>query len=147
MLLVIVLAVPGFSIATNFSQLDLSNDHEAADYSVAAFESMELESIVFTRTEHSVFSLWYQSYVAETEQEVMPVSVPHIVFDWYWDDLVVQFPERMPATRPENIQDRVLAIIDHNLGINTLYEADAGMTALPGLRLVEDGVLLRIEPA
>jgi hypothetical protein len=94
-----------------------------------------------------VFSLWYQSYVAETEQEVMPVSVPHIVFDWYWDDLVVQFPERMPATRPENIQDRVLAIIDHNLGINTLYEADAGMTALPGLRLVEDGVLLRIEPA
>jgi hypothetical protein len=146
-LLAAVVAVPGFSIATNFSQLDLSDDHEAADYSVAAFESMESESVVFTRTENSVFSLWYQSYVAEIEREVMPVSVPHIVFDWYWDDLVVQFPERMPTTRPESMQDRVLAIIDHNLGINPLYEADAGMTALPGLQLVEDGILFRIEPA
>ena len=146
-LLAAVVAVPGFSIATNFSRLDLSDDHEAADYSVAAFESMESESVVFTRTENSVFSLWYQSYVAEIEREVMPVSVPHIVFDWYWDDLVVQFPERMPTTRPESMQDRVLAIIDHNLGINPLYEADAGMTALPGLQLVEDGILFRIEPA
>ncbi|MCX8250230.1 MAG: DUF2723 domain-containing protein [Dehalococcoidia bacterium] len=145
-LFAIVAAVPGFSITTNFSQLDLSDDHEAADYSVAAFDSMEPESIVFTRTENSVFSLWYQSYVAEIEQKVMPVSVPHIVFDWYWDDLVIQFPERMPTTRPESMQDRVLAIIDHNLGINPLYEADAGMTALPGLRLVEDGILFRIEP-
>jgi len=145
--LAVVAAVPGFSIATNFSRLDLSDDHEAADYSVAAFESMESGSIVFTRTEQSVFSLWYQSYVAEVEQKVMPISVPHIVFDWYWDDLVVQFPERMPATRPESKRDRVLAIIDHNLGINPLYEADAGVAALPGLRLVEDGVLLRIEPA
>ena len=146
-LLAIVATVPGFSITSNFSQLDLSDDHEAADYAVAAFDSMEPESIVFTRTENSVFSLWYQSYVAEIEQKVMPISVPHIVFDWYWDDLVIQFPERMPATRPESMQDRVLAIIDHNLGINPLYEADAGMTALPGLRLVEDGILFRIEPA
>jgi hypothetical protein len=146
-LLAIVATVPGFSITSNFSQLDLSDDHEAADYAVAAFDSMEPESIVFTRTENSVFSLWYQSYVAEIEQKVMPISVPHIVFDWYWDDLVIQFPERMPATRPESMQDRVLAIIDHNLGINPLYEADAGMTALPGLQLVEDGILFRIEPA
>ena len=146
-LLAIVATVPGFSITSNFSQLDLSDDHEAADYAVAAFDSMEPESIVFTRTENSVFSLWYQSYVAEIEQKVMPISVPHIVFDWYWDDLVIQFPERMPATRPESMQDRVLAVIDHNLGINPLYEADAGMTALPGLRLVEDGILFRIEPA
>ena len=107
---------------------------------------MDAESIVFTRTERSVFSLWYQSYVAETAHEVMPVSVPHIQFDWYWDDLIEQFPERMPVARPTGIQDRVLAIIDHNLGINPLYEADAGATAFPGLRLVEDGVLSRIEP-
>ena len=145
-ILVVLVAVPGFSISTNYSRLDLSDDREAADYAVAAFEAMEPGSIVFTRTERSVFSLWYQSYVAETERSVMPVSVPHIVFDWYWDDLLDQFPERMPDTRPSGLQDRVLAIIDHNLGIVPLYDSDATSDTFPELSLVEDGVLMRIEP-
>ncbi|MDP6821683.1 MAG: DUF2723 domain-containing protein [Dehalococcoidia bacterium] len=146
MILAILVAVPGFSVATNYDRLDLSDDREASDYAIAAFETMEPGSIVFTRTERSVFSLWYQSYVAETERAVMPVSVPHIVFDWYWDDLVDQFPERMPDTRPSGLQDRVLAIIDHNLGINPLYDSDATGETFPELRVVEDGVLMRIEP-
>lgn len=142
----ILVAVPGFSLATNYNRLDLSDDREASDYARAAFDAMEPESIVFTRTEETVFSLWYQSYVAETERAVMPVSVPHIAFDWYWDDLADQFPDRMPVTRPPGSQDRIFAIIDHNLGIRPLYEADADAPSFPEFRLVEDGVLARIEP-
>ena len=143
---IIIIVVPGFSLVTNYARLDLSDDREAADYVEAAFEVMGPESIVFTRREETVFSLWYQSYVAEPGREVMPVSVPHIVFDWYWDDLARQFPDRMPDTRPTGLQARVFAIIDHNLGIRPLYEADAVAASFPEFRLVEDGVLSRIEP-
>jgi hypothetical protein len=146
LIVAVIAAVPGFSIATNFDRLDLRDDHEASEYVVAAFETIEPGSVVFTRTEQTVFGLWYQAYVAEPEQDVMPVSVPHIVFDWYWDDLVEQFPDRMPAQRPDGLQPRVIAIIDHNLGINTLYDADATGASFPELNFVEDGVLRRIEP-
>ena len=146
LIVAVIAAVPGFSIATNFDRLDLRDDHEASEYVVAAFETIEPGSVVFTRTEQTVFGLWYQAYVAEPEQDVMPVSVPHIVFDWYWDDLGEQFPGRMPAQRPDGLQPRVIAIIDHNLGINTLYDADATGASFPGLNFVEDGVLRRIEP-
>ena len=142
----IFVAVPGFSLATNYGRLDLSDDREASNYVEAAFDAMGPEPIVFTRTEETVFSLWYQSYVAQTERAVMPVSVPHIVFDWYWDDLAQQFPERMPDSRPPGAQDRVSAIIDHNLGLRPIYEADADIATFPEFRLVEDGVLARIEP-
>jgi hypothetical protein len=142
----VVAAVPGFSIATNFDQLDLSNDREASEYVVAAFETIEPGSVVFTRTDQTVFGLWYQAYVAEPEQDVMPVSVPHIVFDWYWDDLAEQFPDRMPADRPDGLQPRVIAIIDHNLGINTLYDAHDSGAGFPELTFVEDRALYRIEP-
>ncbi|MDA1256675.1 MAG: DUF2723 domain-containing protein [Chloroflexi bacterium] len=146
LVLAVLAVVPGFSLATNYGRLDLSDDREAADYAEAAFDVLGPEPIIFARTEETVFSLWYQSYVAETEREVMPVSVPHIVFDWYWDDLTNQFPERMPDTRPAGSSARTSAIIDHNLGIRPLYEADAGRVLLPEFQLVEDGVLLRIEP-
>ena len=145
-IIIAVVAVPVFSIATNYDRLDLSDDHEASDYAVSAFETMDSGSIVFTRTERTVFSLWYQSYVAEAEQAVMPVSIPHLAFDWYWEDLADQFPDRMPETRPAGLQDRARAIVDHNLGINPLYEADTRSTTFPELGLVEDGVLMRIEP-
>lgn len=143
---VVLVSVPGFSIATNYDKLDLSDDREASAYAEAAFETMEPGSIVIARTDKTVFSLWYQAYVADTEHSVMTVSAPHIVFDWYWDDLVMQFPARMPENRPEGLQLRVLAIIDHNLGINPVYEADAPAEAFPELQLVEDGVLKRFVP-
>lgn len=146
MILVVVIAVPGFSIATNYGRLDLSDDREASEYAELAFETMEPGSIVITRTEQSVFSLWYQAYVGDPERSVMAVSAPHIQFDWYWDDLVEQFPERMPETRPEGLQLRVLSIIDHNLGINPIYEADAPAETFPELQLVEEGPIKRFVP-
>ncbi|MBT3941496.1 MAG: DUF2723 domain-containing protein [Chloroflexi bacterium] len=144
---VIVLAVvPGFSIATNWGSLDLSDDREASNYAESAFETMEPGSIVITRTDQTVFSLWFQAYVADTEHSVMAVSAPHIVFDWYWDDLVQQYPDRMPDNRPEGLLLRVLSIIDHNLGINQIYEANAPAEAFPEFQLVEDGPLKRFVP-
>ena len=107
---------------------------------------MEPESIVIARTDKTVFSLWYQAYIADRQHAVLPVSAPHIVFDWYWDDLVTQYPNRMPENRPEGLQLRVLAIIEHNLGNNSIYEADAPAEAFPELQLVDDGVLKRFIP-
>ncbi|MFP6680446.1 MAG: DUF2723 domain-containing protein [Dehalococcoidia bacterium] len=145
-ILIVILTVPLFSIITNYSNLNLSNDRDASEYAHSAFDTMEPESIVIARTDKTVFSLWYQAYIADRQHAVMPVSAPHIVFDWYWDDLVTQYPNRMPENRPEGLQLRVLAIIEHNLGINSIYEADAPAEAFPELQLVDDGVLKRFIP-
>jgi hypothetical protein len=52
----------------------------------------------------------------------------------------------MPDNRPEGLLLRVLSIIDHNLGINQIYEANAPAEAFPEFQLVEDGPLKRFVP-
>ncbi len=141
-------AIPGFSVATNLGDLDLSGDREAIQFAESTIETVGSGGVIFARSAETVFGLWYQAYVADREERVMVVSTPHLPFDWYWEDLRAQFPERMPAESPPSHSQRAQWIIDENLGVRPVFDADPkrARALLPEYYvLVPMGDIVRIE--
>jgi hypothetical protein len=122
-ILVLVAAVPGFSVFANFDSLDLSDNRDAIDFVEGAIAQAEPGSVIVTFGTVPVFSLWYQTYVAEPEAEVLAISVGHLRFDWYWDDVRRQAPDALPEAKPAQFEDRIYEAVDFNLGVRPVYVA------------------------
>ena len=137
-------AVPGYSLFANAGSLSLRDDRAARDFVTAAFETAGQGSVIFASDSERVFSLWYQSYLADPARQVMVVSVPHLQFDWYWDDIRRQYPSRVPLEPPAGFDARVDALIAHNLGVTPVFAASR-TGILDRYGLVEDGVIYRID--
>ncbi len=116
-------AVPGFSAFANFDSLNLSDDHRAIDFAEGAIAQAEPGSVIVTSGAVPVFSLWYQSYVAEPEAGVLALSMGHLQFDWYWDDVRRQAPDVLPEEMPDQFLNRIRVAIDFNLGVRPVYVA------------------------
>jgi hypothetical protein len=119
----ILVAVPGFSVFANYDALNLSDDREAEQYAADSFTTAGPGSVILAAEAGPIFSLWFQTYVAAPEADILVISVPHLQYDWYWDDIRAQAPDRMPAERPEKFFDRNTAIIDYNLGNRAVWVA------------------------
>jgi hypothetical protein len=93
-----------------------------------------------------IFSLWYQTYVAAPESDVLVISVPHLQYDWYWDDMREQAPDRVPEERPQKFFDRNAAIIDYNLGNRAVWVAGETTLYERSYELDERGPIHRVLP-
>ncbi|MBI2965417.1 MAG: DUF2723 domain-containing protein [Chloroflexi bacterium] len=142
-LLAVAAAIPGFSLYSNLARLNLRNDHGAQEFARGAFESAGPDSVILASDTERVFALWYQAYVAEPAANIAVVSVPHLQFDWYWDDLRRQFPERVPEVPPAGFNARVDALIGHNLGARPIFAATR-MELLDRYTLTPKGVIFDI---
>jgi hypothetical protein len=137
-------AIPGFSLLANAASIHLRDDRAARDFVSAAFETAGTDSVILASDSERVFSLWYQTYLGDSERDVMVVSVPHLQFDWYWDDLRRQYPDRVPPELPAGFDARVDALIAHNLGVTPVFAASRTGT-MDRYGLVEDGPIYRID--
>lgn len=142
----ILAAVPGFSVFANYSELDLSDDREAQQYAVDSFMTAGRGSVILATEAGPIFSLWYQTYVAAPEADVLVISVPHLQYDWYWDDIRAQAPDRVPEERPEKFFDRNRAIIDYNLGTRAVWVAGKTDLYEGNYHLEERGPIRRVLP-
>lgn len=143
-LLAIAGAISGFSLYSNMGTLNLRQDHAARDFANGAIETAGSDSVILASDTERVFALWYQAYVAEPQSRIAVVSIPHLQFDWYWDDLRRQFPERVPDGPPRSFNARVDALIGHNVGVRPVYAASR-TTTLDRYTLTAEGVLFEIE--
>ena len=142
----ILAAVPGFSVFANYSELDLSDDREAQQYAVDSFMTAGRGSVILATEAGPIFSLWYQTYIAAPEADVLVISVPHLQYDWYWDDIRAQAPDRVPEERPEKFFDRNRAIIDYNLGTRAVWVAGKTDLYEGNYHLEERGPIRRVLP-
>lgn len=140
---VAIIAMPVWSIAFNYSGLDISADREAEEYVEAAMAAAGQGGVIIAE-DIPTFSLWYQSLVAEPERDVAVIATFLLGFDWYWDHIRRQFPDRVPEDRPDGWTSRIRAIAAHNIGNTTvlLTHADTGYGDL--FELVERGDLWEV---
>jgi hypothetical protein len=95
---VLIAAVIGtsvWSVAFNYAGVDVSSDTEAMDYVAEAFDTAGPGALIVAE-DIPTFSLWYQSFVVEPDQDVAVVAWFLLGFDWYWEHLQRQFPDRIP---------------------------------------------------
>lgn len=138
-----VIGMPIWSIAFNYSGVDISDDTEASEYVTSAFETAGQGAVIIAE-DIPTFGLWYQSLVAEPEQDVAIIATFLLGFDWYWEHIQRQFPERVPRDVQGGAVMRVRAIAAHNIGLNPVFLTDDEDVHAVLFDLSEDGPLWRV---
>ncbi|MCI0439183.1 MAG: DUF2723 domain-containing protein [Chloroflexi bacterium] len=114
-------ALPAASVALNYGPRDLSNDGLAFEYARSVLDSVPDGAVVLSTEETSAFSLWYMTIVESPERDVAAIAAPLLQFDWYWKSIRQQFPERVPANRPEDFAESLRSIVEHNAGDSRVF--------------------------
>lgn len=138
-----VIGMPVWSVAFNYAGLDISDDREAEEYVESAFDTAGQRAIIIAE-DIPTFGLWYQSLVVEPEQEVAVIGTFLLGFDWYWEHIQRQFPDRVPKDVRGGVTMRVDAIAEHNKGQNPVFLTSDTDNYATLFSLAEDGPLWRV---
>lgn len=139
-----VIGMPLWSVAFNYGGIDISDDTEASDYVTSAFESAGQGAVIIAE-DIPAFSLWYQALVAEPEQDVAIIATFLLEFDWYWEHIQRQYPERVPQDVQGGAVARVRSIASHNNGLNPVFLTDDEDTYAVQFNLIEVSPLWRVD--
>ncbi len=139
----VALAVPLWSLVTGWSEVDLSGKDGPAEFAESTI-SKAAGGIVLAE-EPQLFALVYQSQVANPELDVMVVGPVMLAHDWYWDQLVRYYGDRMPSERPEGFFQRVQWVISLNVGVRPVYSTHDDRPYHGDFNMVPEGDLFRVE--
>ncbi|MDA0232522.1 MAG: hypothetical protein O3C69_03450 [Chloroflexi bacterium] len=140
---VAVIGMPVWSIAFNYGGVDISDDTEAGDYVQEAF-NIAGQGAVIIAEDIPTFSLWYQSLVVDPEQDVAVIATFLLGFDWYWEHIQRQFPDRIPPEDPVGCIQRLRAIVANNLGRTPVFLTRELALCPVRFSLAEAGPLWRV---
>jgi len=115
----VIAVIPGWSVGSGWGELDLSGDDEPARYAEATIA--RATGGIILAEEPQLFALVYQAQVANPELDVMVVGPIMLHHDWYWDQLVRYYGNRMPSERPPTFEQRYEWLLALNLGNVPIY--------------------------
>jgi hypothetical protein len=115
-----LIGMPIWSLAFNYGDVDISDDTEARDYVESAF-TVAGQGAVIVAEDIPAFSLWYQSLVVDPEQDVAVIAAFLLNFDWYWEHIQRQFPDRVPQDDLAGRAGRLRGIMLNNLGQTPVF--------------------------
>ena len=140
---VVVLIVPVWSVATGWGELNLAGEDGPAQFAEETI-AKAAGGVVFAE-EPELFALVYQAQVADPELDVMVVGPLMLSHDWYWDQLVRYYGDRIPDTRPATYEDRLAWIVDHNHNVVPMYSTHDDRDHYDIFNMVADGDLYRFD--
>ncbi len=91
--LVVMLAVPAFTLARNWSAQDLRADHTARDFVDGVMAQAPARAIVVTREDRHTFALWVGTLVERQRPDLAVVDQDLLGYDWYRARLRRSFPD------------------------------------------------------
>ena len=119
--LVAFLVVPGLQLLLNYGGIDLSGDKESLTYAQGIFNAIEPDAVILADTELELFPLWYYSFVTEGGHGPTIVSTRLTQFDWYLRGQNRRYPDVVPAKVIGAYGNRLIQIVEFNLGIRPVY--------------------------
>lgn len=139
----VLLVVPVWSVASGWGELNLSDKDGPAKYAEETIA--KAAGGVVLAEEPELFALVYQAQVADPELDVMVVGPIMLHHDWYWDQLVQYYGDRMPEVRPDTFEGRLDWLVDFNNRVVPIYSTHDDRDHHARFNLVPDGDLFRIE--
>lgn len=140
---VVALVVPVWSVATGWGVLNLASSDEPKSYAEATIA--RAAGGVVLAEEPELFALVYEAQVGSPELDVMVVGPVMLQHDWYWDQLVQYYPERMPSERPDTLLRRLEWVVAESLGVVPIFTTHDDRSYHKSFTLVEDGDLFRVD--
>lgn len=120
-ILVGVGAIPVAAVILNYDMLNLRDDVRATDYARGVMAVVADGSTVLSAEEGPAFSMLYMGYVEAADRDVLPVAVPLLQFEWYWEGLRDRYPDRVPPNVTTDLAEAVRRLIAHNQGGSPVY--------------------------
>ena len=120
-ILIGVAAIPVAAVLLNYDTQNLRDDVNATDYAASVMAVVADGSTVLSAEEGPAFSMWYMRYVEAADRDVLPVAVPLLQFEWYWDSLRERYPDRVPPETTTDLAAAVRRFIEHNDGASDVY--------------------------
>lgn len=97
------LALPGISLAANYSRLNLNQDRSAEVWAKAQLDAAPARAILITNQDTATFALWYVQYVQNYRPEIAIIESRLLDTPWYRNNLARLYPElKLPAAGNSN---------------------------------------------
>ncbi len=149
--LCLVLLVPLVPLVTNFSAMDLTDDHEARDYARSVLETVDAGAIVIPQTDGHNFSLCYVRYAQQRRTDIAVLDGELLYHAWYRRNAAHLHPDVVLSEPTVNLVGRGLAssfsltgFIDKNLDRRPIYLTDPDAQLKERYRLAEEGPVYRV---
>lgn len=126
-LLALLLILPLFSLARNWSDIDLSHDRSVPEYVHNVLETVTPDSVVIVRGDRPTFSLWYAIFAQRQREDIAVVSGPLLAYTWYRHQIRSQYPHLLvpePSQRKVTIDDVVVSFVTANLSHHPVWATD-----------------------
>jgi hypothetical protein len=92
--------------ATNFRQVDASQDLRAENFGREVLSAAPEHALVFAEGDQAVFTLWYFHFALEARPDLVVLASDLLHFDWYQQGLRARYPSLVlpgPLPFPETI--------------------------------------------
>jgi hypothetical protein len=90
LILLLIIFVPGLTIATNYASMNLSADRAAEDFARTIFTQAPPDAILITRDDAHTFALWYYRLVEGQRPDTTIVDARMAGYAWYDPMLIAQ---------------------------------------------------------
>ncbi len=140
-----LVVVPGLTAALNFDSIDLRSDRSDYKHYSEMIGRLPVNAVVMVASDEDSFGMWYLRYVERRRQDVVVVVMPLLQFDWYWNDMHQLFPDRIPASPPQDFGQRVVQIAESNQGEVPIYATYSDQNLDSKLTLAKDGDFYVVE--
>lgn len=142
--LTVFLMVPLLQFLANFNGTSLRGDTATLDYAKGVFQTVESDAVILAEDEDELFPLWYYAFVKEGGHGPTILSTRLIQFDWYLRTQNRRYPDVVPAGLSGTYHDRLIQIVEFNLGVRPVYITENAHFLLTDFQRVEQGNIYRI---
>jgi hypothetical protein len=103
LILLLIILVPGLTIATNYASMNLSADRAAKDFARTVLTQAPLDAILITRDDAHTFTLWYYRLVESQRPDTTIIDARMAGYAWYDPMLIAQGQApRLPDYDPQD---------------------------------------------
>jgi hypothetical protein len=144
-LLLVIIALPVFSLVRHWDRMDLSHDHEASDWVAGVLGATDAGGVILTAGDRTTFALWYALYGLRLRPDLTPLNINLYAYSWYRHALVSYHPN-LAIKAYEGALPPLAQLVTEVSGQHPLYRAEPLELdfAIAAERPV--GALTRIEP-
>jgi len=109
--LLLLSALPLFSVVTRFQAMDTSSDREAYTFADNLLGAAAPDALIVSDGGAQTFSLWYLRYGLGKRPDVAVVDQNLLAFDWYRTDLARRLPELAALRDAYDAQEAAVMLV------------------------------------
>jgi hypothetical protein len=139
--LVLLAALPAWSIARNYRDMNLSRDQTVAAWVGQVLHTLPPGAVLITGTDAHTFALSYVQWIEHQRPDVLVVDGELLAQPWYAEQIL----QRYPPLREHGPKPTLEQLILTSLGQRDVYLANERESLAQGFEITRIGVLFRIE--